>query len=74
MSSVNKVIKVESYRDGGTTKIEFVKDSERGEIYVPSSLNEGLQSMLKFKGEQKELKKVGYTSPYLFNVWRKSEK
>jgi hypothetical protein len=70
MDSVDKVISVNCYRDGGTTEIKFINDSEKGEIYVPSSLKERLHSTLKFKGEKRELKKVGYDCAYLFNVWK----
>src|SRR3989344_8013812 len=73
MNSVDRVIKLETYRDGWTTEVEFVKDSEKGEIHIPSSFNKRSQSILRFKGQQKELKKVGYTCPYLFNVWRKPD-
>jgi hypothetical protein len=70
MNSVDKVIKIECYRDGGTTEIEFMKDSEKGTIYVPNvfEYDKGCPARLKFKGDEKELKKVGYTSAYLFNV------
>jgi len=70
MASVGKVIKIVTYRDGGTTEIEFIKDSEKGEIYVPSSFKKGLPSTLTFKGERKELTKVGYTGPF-FSAWKK---
>jgi len=70
MSPVESV-RVKTYRDGGTTEIEFLKDNKKGEIYVPSSFKEGLSSKLRFEGEEKELKKVGYDSPYLFSVWKR---
>jgi len=74
MESVDEVIKVESLRDGGTTEIEFIKDSERGNIYIPSSLKKGLPSILTYMGKKSELRKMGYEGAYLFSVLREAKK
>jgi hypothetical protein len=69
LSEVDEVKRFETYRDGGTTEIDFVINSKDGHIYVPSAFKEGLSARLDFEGTSRELKKVGYDSPYLFSVW-----
>lgn len=64
MKPAGQVASVMSMRDGGTTIIDFLDGSEKGHIYVPSSLHKGEKSTFDFKGETKKLSKFGYERAY----------
>jgi hypothetical protein len=66
MIPVDKVLRLNTYRDGGTTEVWFIIDDQKGEIQVPAPIHQGIPTLI-FGGEEKELRKVGYRGAYLFN-------
>lgn len=73
-SAVDKIVRFETYRDGGTTEIDFILNSKEGRIYVPPSpFKQGALPQLDFDGITRNLTAVCDYPAYLFNAYHRNE-